>query len=30
VEDKLRMFAERGRGFAKAGGEIVEPPKDAS
>ena len=30
VEDKLRMFAERGRGFARAGNEAVEPPKDAS
>ena len=30
VEDKLRMFAERGRGFARAGNEPMEPPKDAS
>ena len=29
VEDKLKMFAERGRGFANAGGDIVEPSKDA-
>ncbi len=30
VEDKLKMFAERGRGFAKAGGDAVDPPKEAS
>ena len=29
VEDKLKMFAERARGFAKTGGDIAEPPKDA-
>jgi lon-related putative ATP-dependent protease len=29
VEDKLKMFAERGRGFAKAGGDAVEPPTEA-
>lgn len=29
VEDKLKLFAERGRGFARAGtGNAVEPPKD--
>ena len=30
VEDKLKTFAERGRGFAKAGGDAVEPPKETS
>ncbi|MBX9589802.1 MAG: AAA family ATPase [Hyphomonadaceae bacterium] len=29
VEDKLKMFAERNRGFAKAGNDAAEPPKDA-
>jgi hypothetical protein len=30
VEDKLRMFAERGRNFAKSATEAAEPPKSAS
>jgi predicted ATP-dependent protease len=28
VEDKLRLFAERGRSFAKSAGDALEAPKD--
>ena len=30
VEDKLKMFAERGRGFAKPGGDAAEAPSEPS
>ncbi|HEX2116748.1 MAG TPA: Lon protease family protein, partial [Alphaproteobacteria bacterium] len=30
VEDKLRLFAERARGFAKSGGDATELPKSTS